>query len=54
MTFLVYFKFRRRDKFDGPIFGGRIYKGGGVIFGILIGLHILGVYSGEAYIRGTY
>ena len=39
--------FHRLDKFDGPIFGGgrgRIY--GGLIFGMLIGLHILGgVYS---------
>ena len=42
--------FRRLDKFDGHIFGeeGDVYTGGGgVIFGMLIGLHIWG-----AYIRG--
>ena len=39
LTFLVKSMFRRLDKFDGPIFGGR---GGG-----------LGVYSGSgAYIPG--
>ena len=33
---------------SGLIFGGRIYGGGGLIFGILIGFHISGggVYSG--------
>ena len=37
--------FRRLDKFNGPIFGGgeqRINGGGGLIFGMLIGLHIWG------------
>ena len=53
MTFLVNMMFRRLDKFDGPIFGGwlegagvRIY--GGLIFGMLIGLHVWG----HIYIRG--
>ena len=37
--------FRRLDKFDGPIFGGNkgwayIWGKEGLIFGILIGLHI--------------
>ena len=40
--------FRRLDKFDEPIFGGEgsggAYIQGGLIFGILIGLHIWGAY----------
>ena len=38
--------FRRLDKFDEPIFGGEggAYIQGGLIFGMLIGLHIWGVY----------
>ena len=49
--------FRRLDKFDGPIVGfvggggWRIY--GGLIFGMLIRLHIWGAYIRRgAYIRG--
>ena len=46
MTFLVKMMFRRLDKFDGLIFGeGGVYTvvvagRGGLIFEILIGLHI--------------
>ena len=50
--------FRRRDKFDGPFFGGKRGRerryGGGLIFGIVIGLRIWGggyiwedLYTGE-------
>ena len=47
--------FRRLDKFDGPIFGGRgaAYVRGGLIFGMLIGLHIWGAYIRGAYIQGS-
>ena len=39
--------FPRLEKFDGPIFWGGLYTGGGrLIFGMLIRLHIW-----EAYIR---
>ena len=56
--------FRRLDKFDGPIFGGGgggrregwryIYQGGGVIFGMLIGLHICGAYIRGGFIYGGH
>ena len=38
MIFLVTLMFGRLDKFDRPIFGG-VFTGG-LIFGMLIGLHI--------------
>ena len=43
MTFLTNVMFSRIDKFDGSIFE-RLYIGRGVIFGMLIGLHIWGTY----------
>ena len=46
--------FHRLDIFDGPIFGvgGEAYIWG-LIFGMLIGFHILGAYfRGGGYIRG--
>ena len=57
--------FRRLDKFDGPIFGGGggggrregwryIYQGGGLIFGMLIGLHICGAYIRGGFIYGGH
>ena len=53
MTFLVNLMFRRLGKSDGPICGGEgslgegIYiGGGGLIFGMLIVLHIWGCLSG--------
>ena len=53
VTFLVNLLLCRLDKFDGPIFGG---GGGGLgrglIFWMLIGLHIWGAYIREAYIWG--
>ena len=47
--------FHRLDKFDGPIFGGMggVYTEG-LIFGMLIGLHVWGAYTKGAYIRGAY
>ena len=65
MTFLVNLMFRRLDKFDGFVFGvcGCLWQGeggggdegiyggygGGLVFRILIGVHILGrglIYGG--------
>ena len=41
MTFLINLMFSGLEKFDGPIFEVvYIWRGGGVIFGVLIGLHI--------------
>ena len=52
VTFLVNLMFSRLDKFNGPMFGGRrIY--GGLIFGILIGLHIWGEYIRGGRINGV-
>ena len=50
--------FRRLGKSDGPIFGGEgslgegIYIGGGLIFGMLIVLHIWGCLSGGGVYTG--
>ena len=56
--------FSKLDKFDGPIFGWVGSGGGGIygiyirglIFGMLIGLHIWGgIYSGGGgYIQGVH
>ena len=61
MAFLVNWMFRRRDKFDGPFFGGKRGRerryGGGLIFGIVIGLRIWrggGIHMGGLIYRGTY
>ena len=47
VSFLVNLMFRRLDKFDGPIFcdvytrgGGNLGGAGGLMFGMLIGLHV--------------
>ena len=63
MTFLVNLMFRRLDNFDGSIFGNAgmsVYAGGfifgngciygGLIFGMLIRLHICGAYIRERLI----
>ena len=54
VSFLVKLMFRRLEKFDRPIFcdvytrgAGNLGEAGGLIFGMLIGLHVCG-----AYIRG--
>ena len=53
MTFLVNLMFSRLDKCDGPIIeGAYIRGGGGLIFGMLIGLHIWVAYIPGAYICG--
>ena len=55
--------FRRLDKFDGPIFGGgggaergleAYIPRGGLIFGMLIGLHICGAYIRGGFIYGGH
>ena len=49
MTFLIKLMFRRLDKLDRPIFEGAYILRvgvGGFLFGMLIGLHIWGAYSG--------
>ena len=48
VTFLINLMFRRLDKFDWPLFGA------GIIFGMLIGLNIWGVYLGMLIYEGAY
>ena len=48
MGFLINLMFSRLDKFDGPMFEGAyrpMGRGGGLIFEMLIGLHICGAYG---------
>ena len=47
--------FGRLDKFNGPIFRGAYIGGGGLVFGMLIGLNICGcIFGGGGYIWGVY
>ena len=53
MTFLVNLMLRRFDKFYGLIFAYIFFLGGGLIFGILIGLHIF-FWGGGGVLTGFY
>ena len=48
--------FRRLDKFDGPILGGRTYEGEGGRGAYIrdVNWMLVGIYSGVAYIRGVW
>ena len=48
--------FRRLDKFDGPILGGRTYEGEGGRGAYIrdVNWMLVGIYSGMAYIRGAH
>ena len=52
VTFLVNLMFCRLDKLDGPIFEKGGVHTGGLIFGMLTGLHTWGVYIREGLYMG--